>query len=375
MNDSFAAIMPCDSDAVQNIDGEATDGQREQEVQSAPPLKSLTVEQINTASEYFESRLIGQPEAAHALTNVLYRQSALLKRLLAHPELTGTVPHDPTVLLFAGGPWGKSLAARLISQALQPFSFAPFTILTPLPQDLEGTMDIDPRVFTVPYSVVLVENIETAWSMNRRFVSNLSQLLEAGAFPYADPETKTYRPLPLGLTTFIFTTSVGDDEIRRELNPNGRLGFLRRPDMPPQVAYESVQRTLQKAIETLPEQMLRHVDETIIFRPLEENDLETIFDVEISFYEHNVFPGKFLDLDLSPDAKATLFDQALLGLDAFGTRTLRRTLQRYIDPIVYRAYVHEDLTEDNLAAKMIQVSRHEGAIQVTVVDRREHSAG
>jgi len=334
-------------------------------------LKAPTPEQIEEAARYFSERLIGQPEVVQALTNVLYRQTALLKRLLEHPDQPGVIPRDPTVLLFAGGSWGKTLAAKLIPQALSPLGFAPFAILTPLPQDLEGNLDLDAEMFSVPFAVVLVERLEVADEVNSRFVVNLARLLDAGMFPMMDPETKEVHPLPLGLTTFIFTTSVGEEEILHALHPDGKLGFLRGASVSPEQAYAEVQRIIRKELATLPEPILRHVDETVIFRPLSNGDLRRIFEAEIEFYEHSAFPGKRLCLEIEEAAQDLLFAEALEGLDVYGIRSLNRTLQRYVDPVVYRAYVEGKLAEEDLESKAIRVGLRDGAVQVEIAEMRK----
>ena len=78
-------------------------------------MNALTNEELEQIAAFFEERLVGQPEVVQVLTNVLYKQNALLKRVLEHgKESDGqvSVPADPTVLLLLGGSWGKSLAPR-----------------------------------------------------------------------------------------------------------------------------------------------------------------------------------------------------------------------------------------------------------------------
>jgi len=356
----------------QSLEVKGTDSVTTQEStepeQTEAPLTPPTPAQIEAARGFFASRLVGQPEVVQVLTDVLYRQTALLKRFLEHPDQAGGIPRDPTVLLFAGGSWGKTLAARLIPQALGPLGLAPFGVLTPLPQDLEGTLDIDQEIFTVPFAVVLIEHLEDALEINARFVANLARLLEGGVYPLLDAESKMVHPIPLGLTTFIFTTSVGEEEIRRTLQPDGKLGFLREAGMPAQQAYESVQRIVRKELAGLPDEIMRHVDETVIFRPLSNGDLRRIFDAEVEYYEHSAFPGKRLRLEIEPAAGDFLFSQALADLDVYGIRALRRALQRHVDAALYQAYVDGRLNEAELERTVVHVGLDKGAV---VVELRE----
>lgn len=328
-------------------------------------MSALTPEQLKQVTAFFEQRLIGQPEAIQTLTNVLYKQNALLKRVLERSgELTG-IPADPTVLLIMGGSWGKSLITRLIPMALGPLGYGSLSVLTPLPQDPEGALNLDPGAVATPFATIVVENIEMVETINARFVANLAHMLDTGVVALIDPEQNRVQPFPLGLTTVIMTTAVADEEIRHTLNPETRLGFLpqeRQVDMGE--AYQEVQRICQRSLGRLPRDLLRHVDETIVLRPLGQDDLARIFDLEIQHFEQMVFPGRRLDVVMSDAARARLFDEAQQGLGMYGIHALRRVLQRYIDPVVYRAYNEGELTEESLDKRQVVVELEGEAVTV-----------
>ena len=90
------------------------------------------------------------------------------------------------------------------------------------------------------------------------------------------------------------------------------------------------------------------MDETVIFRPLSEDDLWKVFDLEIEYYEQGIFAGRRINIAFEPDAKERAFSEALALLDIYGVHALRRKLQRHIDPVVYKAYIEGALTEDNI---------------------------
>jgi hypothetical protein len=333
---------------------------------------ALLREEVEGIGKFFEERLVGQPEVVEALTNVLYKQNALFKRVLEHDresERVVGVPADPTVLLFMGGSWGKSLATRLIPTALSRFGRGSLTALTPLPQDSEGTLNLDPRAVAAPFATVVIENIETAQRINARFTSNLAHLLDTGLIALIDPVQKAVQPVPLGLATFIMTSGVADKEIREALNPETRLGFLPPSDDQPvqaEAMYEKVQRICHRALDTLPRELLRHVDETVVLRPLSEEDLRKVFDLEIAHYQQAVFPGRDFPIAFEPDAEEQLFAEARKGLGLYGAHALRRVLQRSIDPVVYRAYHEGTLTEDNLDEHRVLVASEGGKVVVRV---------
>ena len=324
--------------------------------QSAFAGKALTAAQLEETVDFFRTRLVGQPEVVEVLSNVLTRQNALLRYGLEHKEEKAGIPADPTVLLFVGGSWGKSLAARLIPMALSRYGLGSLTALTALPQDPEGSIYLDPRIVAVPFAVVLVEHIEAAYAMNARFVGNLAYVINAGLVPLPDEIRGMVRPIPLGLATFIFTTGVGEEEIRRALYPDGTSGFLKRRDLSAEDAYQKVQTICHRALRDLPQEILREVDETVIFRPLNEDDLRKVFDLEIEYYEQGIFPGRRIGVAFEPDAKEQAFSEALALLDVYGIHVLRRKLQHHIDPVVYQAYIKGTLTEENIEKARVLVT-------------------
>jgi len=333
--------------------------------QAPPTLQALTPEQLDQVTAFFKKRLVGQPEIVQTLTNVLYKQNALLKRALEHQDSqTVGIPTDPTVLLLMGGSWGKSLAARLIPMALEKLDHGSLTVLKPLPQDPTGTLDLNPHALAAPFATVVVENIETAGEINARFVNNLAHLIEMGMIALV--EEQTVHPVPLGLCTIILTSNIADEEIRQTLNPETRLGFLRPDDDQTadiEAMYKAIQRICQRALDQLPHELLRYVDETVILRPLNQDDLRQIFDLEIDHYEQAMFPGRALQITFKDDAKAQMFAQARENLKRYGAHALRRVLQRHIDPLVYRAYNAGTLTEADLDTQHIIVGLEQGQIK------------
>ncbi len=343
---------------------------QDQPIPKTRPMTGLTPEELGEITAFFQERLIGQPEVVQTLTNVLYKQNALLKRVLEHTEGSDRqvgIPTDPTVLLLMGGSWGKSLAARLIPMALQRLGRGSLTVLTPMSQDPEGTLNIKPDAVAVPFATVVIENVEAVQDINARFVANLAHLLDTGMIALVDPLQKVVQPVPLGLSTFVMTSSVADEEIRHALNPETRLGFLHLTgDQPVDVEamYEEVRKICQRALVLLPGELLRQVDETVILRPLSEDDLRQVFELEIDHHQKVMFPGQTLPIIFEGGAKERLFAEAQDGLGLYGAHALRRALQRHIDPVVYRAFNEGTLTEDNLESRKVVISLEADAVNV-----------
>jgi ATP-dependent Clp protease ATP-binding subunit ClpC len=78
-------------------------------------------------------------------------------------------------------------------------------------------------------------------------------------------------------------------------------------------------------------EFLNRVDETIVFRNLEREDILQIIDIEMEDLLKNIHDNK-MELTLDQTAKEFLVDK---GFDQkFGARPLRRAIQKYVeDPI------------------------------------------
>ncbi len=72
---------------------------------------------------------------------------------------------------------------------------------------------------------------------------------------------------------------------------------------------------------------------------------------------------------MPPPAGDFLFSQALDGLELYGIRALRRTVQRHVAPPLYRAYVAGQLSEEALERLAVHVRLVAGEVQVGLRER------
>ncbi len=113
--------------------------------------------------------------------------------------------------------------------------------------------------------------------------------------------------------------------------------------------YASLKNTVEDAMKRLfnPE-FLNRIDDTIVFRNLDKEDIYKIIDIEIKDFLANIKENK-LSLVLDESAKEFLVNK---GFDEkFGARPLRRALQKYI--------------EDPLAEEILRGSFKEGTVIIT----------
>jgi ATP-dependent Clp protease ATP-binding subunit ClpC len=173
------------------------------------------------------------------------------------------------------------------------------------------------KVRRKPYSVVLFDEIEKA---HPDIFSILLQVLDDGTLT-----DSLGRKVDFKNTIIIMTSNIG----ARDIKDIGSFGFGSEKA---EDRYSTLKNTVEDAMKKLfnPE-FLNRVDETIVFRNLEKEDILKIIDIELRDLLKNIKDNKMhFVLDLS--AKNFLVDK---GFDQkFGARPLRRAIQKYVeDPI------------------------------------------
>jgi ATP-dependent Clp protease ATP-binding subunit ClpC len=126
-------------------------------------------------------------------------------------------------------------------------------------------------------------------------------------------------------TILIMTSNIGADLIK------GGAGFGFQPSNEDR-SHENVKSILMKEIERFfrPE-FINRLDDVIVFRPLNREDLVTIIEYEVAKVGKRIEEQGF-KIELTPNAKEFLIDK---GYNPdFGARPLRRALGSYIeDPL------------------------------------------
>jgi ATP-dependent Clp protease ATP-binding subunit ClpB len=158
-----------------------------------------------------------------------------------------------------------------------------------------------------PYAVVLFDEIEKA---HPDVFNALLQVLDDGRLTDGKGRTVDFRN-----TVVIMTSNVGSDLIQEA----SRRG-------------ESDERLKDKLMDVLrhtfrPE-FLNRVDETVIFKSLDREELEKIVEIQLRDLRRRLAERK-LQLEVTPEAKKMLAER---GYDpVFGARPLKRTIQRMIE--------------------------------------------
>ena len=169
-----------------------------------------------------------------------------------------------------------------------------------------------------PYSVVLLDEIEKAhpdvWNV-------LLQIMEEGRLT-----DNVGRTIDFKNTILIMTTNIGANEIvgRQPLNI-----FSKRDEA---TTYEKMKDTLKAEMErNFRPEFLNRVDDIIVFRPLNKDDLKHIIDIELGKVFKRLVE-KNLKLVMTEEAKEFLIEKGT-SLE-YGARPLRRAIEHSLeDPL------------------------------------------
>ncbi|WP_240893939.1 ATP-dependent Clp protease ATP-binding subunit [Limisphaera ngatamarikiensis] len=290
-----------------------------------------------------EKVIVGQHEAVTAICKALRRSRADLKdprRPIGSFLLLGPTGVGKTLLaktlaeqLFGDS---KSLIQLDMSEYMEKFNVSRLIGSPPGYVGYEEGGQLTEQVRRKPYSVVLFDEIEKAhpdvWNM-------LLQILEEGKLTDNVGRVVNFRN-----TIILMTSNVGSEVIRRQ----GTIGFGPTSE---EMTYERIrERILEEAKRVFRPEFLNRLDDVIVFRPLNKQDLIAILDLEIAKVL-NRLQQRNIRLELDTAAKEFLVQK---GYDPqYGARPMRRAVERYL--------------EDPLAEEILRGTIHEGEpVQVTV---------
>jgi ATP-dependent Clp protease ATP-binding subunit ClpC len=294
-------------------------------------------EKLLKMAESLKKQIVGQDEAVGKLSKAIRRTRAGLKN--ANRPIGSFIFLGPTgvgktelckVLARYLFDSENALVRIDMSEYMEKFSLSRLVGAPPGYVGYEEGGQLTEKVRRRPYSVVLFDEIEKA---HPDIFSILLQVLDDGVLTDSFGRKVDFRN-----TIIIMTSNIGTKEIKNI----GSFGFSGESLAD---KYSSLKSTVEDAMRKLfnPE-FLNRIDETIVFRNLEREDILQIIDIEVQELLKNIRENK-MELDLEQSAKEFLVDK---GFDQkFGARPLRRAIQKYI--------------EDPLAEEILRGSFKDGA--------------
>jgi ATP-dependent Clp protease ATP-binding subunit ClpB len=274
------------------------------------------VQKLVQMEERLGRRVVGQPEAIHAVSNAVRRARSGLSD-----------PNRPIGSFLFLGPTGvgKTELARALaeflfdderamvridmSEYMEKHAVARLLGAPPGYVGFEEGGQLTEAVRRRPYSVVLFDEVEKAhpdvWNA-------LLQLLDDGRLTDGHGRTVDFRN-----TVVIMTSNLGSHHFRE----------IADPDKVRPLVLEELRQHLRP-------EFLNRIDEVIVFRPLGLDEIKQVVDIQAAHLRKRL-AEKRITLELADEAKALLAKE---GFDpVFGARPLKRTLQRRVqDPLALK---------------------------------------
>ncbi len=291
------------------------------------PLTRLSTEdsaRLMQMEGELHKRVVSQEQAVSAVAKAVRRSRSGLKD-----------PRRPTGCFVFAGPTG--VGKTLLAKALAEYMFGDADALVHI--DMSEYMEkhnisrligappgyvgyeeggqLTEKIRRRPYAVVLLDEIEKA---HPDVFNMLLQVMEEGRLTDSFGRNVDFRNVIL-----ILTTNAGADAIKNE----SAFGFQKPDD---DSSYESMKMRVMDQIERVfrPE-FLNRLDDTIIFRHLNQEDLKKVIDFELSKVRTRLNDRGY-ELELTDESKEFLIKKGA-NLD-YGARPLRRALeQRIEDPL------------------------------------------
>jgi ATP-dependent Clp protease ATP-binding subunit ClpC len=292
--------------------------------------------------------VVSQDEAINAVAKAVRRSRSGMKD-----------PNRPMGCFILLGPSG--VGKTLLAQALAEFMFSDRNSLIRL--DMSEFMEkhnvsrlvgappgyvgyeeggqLTERIRRRPYSVLLLDEIEKA---HPDVYNMLLQIMDEGRLTDSFGRGVDFKNVIL-----IMTSNIGADLIK---NQSG-FGFGKKS---PEANYEKMKDVLQKEVEHhFRPEFLNRLDDTIVFKALTREDLQTIVEYELKkvfkrLTEHG------LKLELTDQAKEFLIDKGYNP--EFGARPLRRAIEHYIEDPLSESVLAGKFKGKNLIKIDVQDEEH-----------------
>jgi ATP-dependent Clp protease ATP-binding subunit ClpC len=291
------------------------------------PLKRLEKDEaarLLKLEQELHKKVISQEDAIKAISKAIRRARAGLKD-----------PKRPMGSFIFVGPSG--VGKTLLSKALAEFMFGDEEALVHL--DMSEYMEkhnvsrlvgappgyvgyeeggqLTERIRRRPYSVVLLDEVEKA---HPDVFNMLLQIMEEGRLTDSFGRNVDFKNVVL-----IMTSNLGADLIKG----GAGFGFSKRTEAGD---YDNIKVVLMKEIERFfrPE-FINRLDDVIVFRPLNREDLTLIVDYEVATVTKRLTQQGY-QLELDAVAKEYLIDKGYNP--EYGARPLRRSIGQYVeDPL------------------------------------------
>lgn len=321
-------------------------------------------EKLLKMEEILKSKIVGQDEAVSKLCKAIRRTRAGLKRV--------NKPIGSFIFLGPTGV-GKTELAKVIakylfdsddalvridmSEYMEKYAVSRLVGAPPGYVGYEEGGQLTERVRRKPYSVVLFDEIEKA---HPDVFNILLQVLDDGVLT-----DSLGRKVDFKNTIIIMTSNVGTKQIKE----TGGFGFGTDSEID---RYSNLKNTVEDAMKHLfnPE-FLNRIDDTIVFRNLEKDDIKKIISIELRELYNNL-DSNHIRFTLDSSAEDFLAEK---GFDQkFGARPLKRAIQKYLEDPLAEEMLLNNIKEGNAIIAKKKTNSEELEFTVESESEEKHSS-
>ena len=276
-------------------------------------------EKLLHLEEELHKRVVGQEEAISAVSDAVRRSRAGLqdpKRPIASFIFLGTTGVGKTELAKALAEYlfnDETMMTRIdMSEYQEKFSVSRLIGAPPGYVGYDEGGQLTEAVRRKPYSVVLFDEIEKA---HPDVFNILLQVLDDGRLTDNKGRTVNFKN-----TIIIMTSNLGSQLIREETEKSGGTLSDDKLEAMRNKLFEMLKQTIRP-------EFLNRIDETIMFLPLNKQEIRNVVELQMNSVRTMVEQQGF-KLSWTPAALDYL---AEVGFDPeFGARPVKRAIQRYV---------------------------------------------
>jgi len=289
-------------------------------------LAAEETERLMDMEEALHKRIVGQHEAIVAIAKAVRRARAGLKDprrpigsfMFLGPTGVGKSELTKTLAEFLFGS-EEALIQLDMSEFMERHSVARLVGAPPGYVGYEDAGQLTEAIRRRPYSIVVFDEIEKA---HPEAFNMLLQVMEEGQLTDARGRRVDFRN-----AIIVMTSNVGADTIKRGTN----LGFNLPMDQTAneREEYDELKKKVMDQLRrAFRPEFLNRVDASIVFRPLTQDEIKQIVDLELKKVSERLIEHA-ISLDLTEDARTWLAKE---GYDPeYGARPLRRLIQNEVE--------------------------------------------
>lgn len=315
------------------------------------PVTRLTeseTERLTHMEKEIHKRLIDQNEAVKVISKAIKRSRTGMKDpkhpignfIFLGPTGVGKTELARVLAKFLFG--NEDAMVRIdMSEYMEKFSVSRLIGAPPGYVGYEEGGKLTEAVRRKPYSVVVLDEIEKA---HPDVFNILLQIMDEGTLTDSLGHKVSFKN-----TVVIMTSNVG----ARLISKGKSLGFVVQEDM--EKDYKEMKDTVMEEVKRVfnPE-FVNRVDEIIVFRPLTEEDMEKILELNLAKVESKLKENN-LKLSINKDAKKFLITT---GFDKnYGARPLIRTIQKLLEDPIAELLLNTKISE----GQSVKASHKKGA--------------